>query len=183
MRNRLVNTFVVIVGLVTASSIASAQVTTARLYEFGIDGGIAFGLDKPRTTTIGIPAQSLRVGMFMNDKWSLEPSAYLQSTSGGGNRATQFSVRLGALYHISRTPSRVGAGWYARPFVGFLGTDGDDTDSDTRALLGAGYGYKHQLSDRFAARFEGNYTHLFAAGGDDGVNQLGITFGLSFFTR
>jgi hypothetical protein len=183
MRKRLVNTLALVAGLAASVSTASAQVTTGRLYELGIDGGIEFGLNKPRTTTIGIPAQSMRVGIFMNPKWSLEPSFGVQSTSGGGSRVTMYAARLGALYHLSARPTRTGAGWYVRPFVGLVGFDSDASDSDTRAVLGAGYGYKHQLSDRFAARFEGNYSHMFAAGGSDANNVIGLTFGLSFFTR
>ncbi len=183
MRNRFVNAFVLVIGLTVTAAAASAQVTTKRLYEFGIDGGLEFGLNKPSTTSIGIPAQSLRMGMFMNEKWSLEPSIGLQSNSGGGERVTTYTARVGALYHLSKAPARLGVGYYVRPFVGFQGASVKGAGSDTRALLGAGYGLKHAFTDRVAGRVEANYSYLFAAGGDDGANQLGLTFGLSFFTR
>ena len=167
-----------------APAVASAQVTTSRLYELGVDGGVEFGLNKPRTTTIGIPAQAMRVGVFFNEKWSVEPTFYLTSQSGSGSRTTRYSVAVGGLYHFSATPARVGAGWYVRPFVGFEGVSASGSgNSDNRAMLGIGGGMKHQLSDRFAARFEGNYSHRLAAGGNDGDNRLGVAFGLSFFTR
>lgn len=184
MRKSLVKkivAFTAVAALVPA--LASAQVTTQRLYELGVDGGIEFGLNKPRTTSIGIPAQSLRLGAFVNEKWSIEPAFSLQSESGGGNRATRYTLLVGGLYHFSAAPTRVGTGWFARPFVGFEGVNVSGAGSDNRAMLGVGGGYKHQLAERFAARAEGIYSHRLAAGGNDGDNRLGISFGISFFTR
>ncbi len=184
MRNRIVKTFAFIAAAaVMAPAVSSAQVTTSRLYELGVDGGVEFGLNKPRTTTVGIPAQSLRLGAFVNEKWSVEPAFSLRSESTSGVRATRYSLLVGGLYHFSSAPSRVGAGWFARPFVGFEGTNVSGGGSDNRAMLGVGTGYKHQLAERFAARVEGIYSHRLAAGGNDGDNRLGLAFGISFFTR
>ena len=185
MRHRLVNTCLLVAGIAASATIASAQeeVKTGRLYEAGIDGGIAFGVSKPTSTTIGIPAQTMRFGIFINRRWSIEPAFGIQSESGSGSRVTRYNLTLGTLYHITKRPARVGVGWYARPFLGMTGIDTNNSSNDTRALMGIGGGYKIRLTDRFAGRFEGNYQYLFSAGDEGSQNQLGITFGLSFFTR
>ena len=73
----------------------------------------------PSSTTVTIPAQSIRVGFFMNNKFSLEPAFGLTSASGGGTNSTSYRLELGGLWHFSDSQQ----GLYVRPFVGFRGGD------------------------------------------------------------
>ncbi len=173
MRNRLVNTFVLIAGIATSASVVSAQ-TTQRLFEFGTDAGLDIALSGPSQTTFVIP-KSVRAGVFLTPKWSIEPSLSLATASGDGGSATNWDFRVGALYHFSKKPTRVGAGAYVRPFLGIIGNK-----DDTKAGLGGGVGYKFRLHERLAARTEANLAHVF---GDDGQTFMGLSVGLSYFTR
>lgn len=173
MRNRLVNTFVLIVGIAASASLASAQ-TPERLLELGTDAGLDIALSGPSQTTFIIP-KSVRAGLFLSPKWSIEPSLALATASGDGGSATNWDFRVGALYHFSKKPNRLGGGAYVRPFLGIIGNT-----NDTRAGLGGGVGYKFKLYERLSARTEANLAHVF---GDEGQTSLGLSIGLSYFTR
>lgn len=156
---------------------AGAQVQ--RPIELGIDAGASIGLDNPKVTTISIPAQSFRVGFFVADNLSIEPAVGIFSQSTGGNTGTVYRGELGLLLHFGGIRPSTGA--YVRPFAGFEGVSGGGT-SATNGLVGGGIGYKIPLIDRFAARFEANFQHVFVSGGG-GANAIGLLAGLSFFTR
>ncbi len=173
MRNRFVNTFVLIAGIAASASVASAQ-TPERLLELGTDAGLDISLSGPSQTTFVIP-KSVRAGLFLSPKWSIEPSLALATASSNGSSATNWDFRAGALYHFSKKPNRVGGGAYVRPFLAILGNK-----DDTKAGLGGGVGYKFKLYERLSARTEANLAHVF---GDDGQTFMGLSVGLSYFTR
>jgi len=52
--------------------------------ELGIDGGVTFGLDNPKTTIVALPTQVFRLGYFLNDNVEIEPRVSINSASGGG---------------------------------------------------------------------------------------------------
>ncbi len=171
-------------SLVVAASASAQSTGTApvRPIEFGIDAGALFGLDSPSSTTITIPAQAIRVGFFMNDRFSLEPAFGLTSSSGGGTNSTSYRVELGGLWHFAESQQ----GLYVRPFAGFRGNHfsaNHVSNSATQALLGAGGGWKYPINHRVSARFEANYEHDFDSGNNGSSNGIGLRAGLSFFTR
>ena len=77
---------------------------------------------------------------------------------------------------------RVGKGFYLRPFLGVVGVSvSGGGGNDNSGYGGAGVGIKIPFADRrLATRMEANYAHGFSSGGS---NQIGLTLGLSFFTR
>jgi hypothetical protein len=172
-------------SLVIAASSAAAQATgTTPVHpiEFGIDAGVLFGLDSPSSTTITIPAQSVRVGFFVNDRFSLEPAFGLTSSSSGGTNSTSYRLEVGGLWHFAG----IQQGLYVRPFVGFRGnhfSEDNISSSATQALLGVGGGWKYPINRRVSARFEANYEHDFDGGDSGSSNGIGLRAGLSFFTR
>jgi hypothetical protein len=164
-------------ALVMSASAADAQKRVSRPMEFGIDGGISFGMDDPSVTTVSLPVQALRVGFFMNDKVSVEPRFNFNSVSGGGVSLRTYSLELGALYHFGGYTK--GSGLYARPFAGIAGVGGD-LGSGSDGFMGAGVGVKLPFANRrLATRLEANYGHAFSDGG--GSDGLGVLFGLSLF--
>jgi hypothetical protein len=163
-------------ALALTASTADAQ-RRARLLEFGVDGGITVVFGDPNLTLVNLPVQDFRVGFFMGDRMSIEPRFHLNSISGGGASAQEYSVEVGALFHPGG--HRAGSGLYIRPFAGIVGFNSEPAD-DSDAFLGAGVGVKLPFADRrFATRLEANLSHLFSEG--DGTNRLGLLFGLSFF--
>jgi hypothetical protein len=164
-------------ALVVSASAADAQKRVSRPMEFGLDGGISFGMDDPNVTTVSVPVQALRVGFFMNDKVSLEPRFNFNSISGGGASFRTYALELGALYHFGGYAK--GSGLYVRPFTGIAGGS-TAAGSDSDAFLGAGVGVKLPFANRrLATRLEANYGHAFSDGG--GSDGLGVLFGLSLF--
>jgi hypothetical protein len=173
------------VALCAAASSAEAQRSSRRestSVELGIDGGVMFGLDNPRTSIVSLPVQDFRLGFLVSPTWELEPRFNLTSIHGGGVTATSYSFEIGALYQPGG--DRVGKGLYGRPFLGFMGTKasgGGVSGSSNNGFGGVGVGLKLPWNDRrLATRMEANYTHGF---GNGGGNAIGVLIGLSFFTR
>jgi hypothetical protein len=76
---------------------------------------------------------------------------------------------------------RVGKGLYFRPFLGVSGASASGAGSNNSGYAGIGGGLKIPFENRrLATRLEGNFAHGFDNGG---TNQLGILFGLSYYTR
>lgn len=180
MMKRLVVLSVVVLTL-TASA-AQAQRSSqrgSRPIEFGIDGGVSFGMDNPRVTVVGLPAQDFRVGILMTPRLALEPRFSINSIHGGGGSVTTYAFEAGLVY--SPAGDRVGKGLYGRPFMGISGASVSPGGSNNSSYAGLGVGLKLPFADRrLATRMETNYAHGFSNGAS---NQIGLLIGLSFFTR
>jgi hypothetical protein len=57
------------------------------------------------------------------------------------------------------------------------------SESDTQLALGGALGVKIPIGERLATRLEGSFTHGFESSGSGGGSALGLTVGLSFYTR
>lgn len=171
-----------IAGLLAISSTAIAQRSSRNggAIELGADAGVSFGLDDPTTRIIALPLQDFRLGYFMSNKFELEPRFSLTSLHiGGAGTLTTYKVEIGVL--LLPEGDRAGRGLYVRPFGGFAGVSASGGGSDSNGYLGGGLGLKIPFAGRrLAARPEANYTHGFGGGGS---NQIGLLFGLSYFTR
>jgi hypothetical protein len=147
--------------------------------ELGVDAGVAFGLGSPSSTVLSIPLRSIRAGFYLSPIVSLEPYLGLTSFSGGGISGSQYDLGLGLLYHLS--PSRAARQFYLRPFLGVGGTSGS-LGRGSDATFGVGFGGKFPLTDRLAARLEGNFART-GNGNGGSSNQIGLLAGLSAYTR
>jgi len=171
-----------------AASAAHAQRGASLPIELGIDGGVTFGLGDADYTRIALPGQRFRVGFFTSDAISIEPAIALNYVSTGDTHSTDFVGDVGVLFHTS--PTAGGSRVYLRPFAGletisFSSDNPNVDDSTTQFHLGAGVGIKVPLANRLRARFEANFLHGFdsSGAGDTSGNAIGLTAGLSFFTR
>jgi hypothetical protein len=170
-----------VVTMVFSAAAANAQRSqrASTPIELGIDGGIIFGLDAPRTTAIVLPLQDFRIGFLVTNKLALEPRFNLTSVHTGGGSVTSYTFEFGVVYQPSG--DRVGNGFYGRPFIGVDGASVSGGGSNNTGYAGIGAGLKIPFSDRrLATRMEANYAHGFSNGGS---NQIGLLIGLSFFTR
>jgi hypothetical protein len=169
--------------LVLTAPAAKAQRSPQRApnpIELGIDGGVFFGLEAPRTTVVSLPVQSFRVGFLVTDDLALEPRASINSVHSGGASATLYDFQLGAVYQPAR--ERAGRGLYGRPFIGVSGVNVSGPGGNNNSgYMGLGLGLKIPFAERrLATRMEANYEHGFGGGG---TNLIGLLIGLSFFTR
>ncbi len=161
--------------LAVAPSLAQAQ----HPIELGLDAALAIRLDEPRVTTLTIPFQRFRVGIFTSPTRSFEPwlAVNLAAVQGGGNFST-INLGLGVLFHLS--PDRTRTQTYLRPFGGITTVSAGDSETD--AHLGFGVGLKTPWANRrLATRLEAFLQHTFSE--PDDVTSIGVFFGLSFFPR
>ena len=170
--------FVLVLSIATTSAAANAQrARGSNPIEFGIDGGIAFGLESPTVTVLSLPVQDFRMGFILNNTWEAEPRFGLTSIHSSGNSLTTYQLALGVLWHPGANPT--GKGIYVRPFLGIAGASVSGGGSNSNGILGIGLGAKLPFSDRrLATRLEANFANAL---GDGGGKQLGLLFGLSFF--
>jgi hypothetical protein len=164
--------------------------------ELGIDAAVTWSrADQPGELgptwlmLIQIPAANVRVGIMSADRrWSVEPNLSFTHFSSGGNRNSATVLDLGLLYHFgvgfARQPEAPQP--YIRPFVGldyatFLGDD--TTGTDARSRYGVGLGVKLRMAERLATRLEARYVRARGSENRAATNSIGMTVGLSFFTR
>ena len=197
----------VVAALVVASTTATAQsrgtsrgtrssMDQPRLMEFGLDGGLAFGLSDPKITSFGLPVQSLRAGFYMSDALSIEPIVSMNyrklSATGGSASENNLDVGVGAVYHLNA--NRAARQLYVRPFVDLLHVGQKFTDtnggvtttqsaSDNAFGVGAGFGVKIPMMSRMVWRLETQLAHRLESGAIASQTSLGFSAGLSFFTR
>ena len=175
------NAFPICAALAASVSVASAQQTRLPA-EFGVDAGISVSFDKPQVTTTSIPVPAIRLGFYINDRVAIEPKVGLQSFHDNTGSSAAYHAEVGVLFHFENSP--VGRGVYARPFVGLGGVTGIGAGSGgAETLYGGGLGLKVPVADRFASRFEVNYSHTTAPRGGQSANDLGVLIGISIFSQ
>ena len=126
-----------------------------------------------------LPLQQLRVGLFFSDRLSIEPSAGLRYASTNEGLA-RYSVGLGVLYHFSSDTAK--ATFYVRPLIETVGARGGG-DTERATSLGVGVGVKTPIASRLVFRMETNYARQRRTRYGTPVQVLGVTFGLSLFSR
>ena len=167
---------------------AAAIAQAPNSIEIGADAGATFGLGDQSSVDVILPAQRARIGFFLNNdsRVSIEPAAQFNyHKTEGTSGVTNYLIEAGALYHFR--PARLitdvanrAAVSYVRPFVGFEGTSiGGSSSNDNELFAGAGIGVKVPYRTNIAIRAEANIGYGF----DNEAARLGLTLGLSFFTR
>jgi hypothetical protein len=164
--------------LVLLASPARAQ---GHPVELGIDAGGTLDLSSGNTVVVGVPVQDFRAGFYVSDRVSIEPRLALNYLDDDASEALiAAAVQLGPVLHLA--PERGRAQPYLRPYGGlnFLKISGQ---SDTQLTVGGALGVKIPIGERLATRIEGSFTHGFESDRAGGGNALGLTLGLSFYTR
>ena len=171
--------------LLTAAASAHAQRQASYPYEIGVDGTIARrsydgenGLASSSVTTVSLPANTLRVGLFITNQIELEPALSFQRINAGDNDYTQVDFSVAAPIYF--TPERTKPQLFVRPVVGVYHVSHPDV---SQVNVGAGFGVKLPIDSRISTRFEAEYRH--GNGGDEfrSYNQIGLIIGLSIYTR
>jgi hypothetical protein len=139
--------------------------------------GVPTGASK--STGLVLPVPSVRVGFFVNDEWSLEPSlSYDYSKTEGIPSSSDYGLGFAGLYHFQK--NRNARQMYVRPFLVLLGSSGGGGASTSDQMLGVGVGLKWpRLNGRIAWRGEANLSRVM----DAEITGLNILWGLSVFTR
>jgi outer membrane protein with beta-barrel domain len=169
-------------GLLLASAAsAQAQRQAPYPYEIGVDGTIARrSYDRgPDVTTVSLPVNTLRVGLFVTNQIELEPSLSFQRiTVGDGDDRSQIDFSVAAPIYF--TPERTKPQFFLRPVVGLFHVS---DPGGTQLNVGAGLGVKLPIDSRISTRLEAEYRH--GNGSDDfaAYNQFGLIVGLSVYTR
>ncbi len=178
-------------GLAAATALtlcASTARAQARPVELGADAQIGFGLDDPKTTTIGIPNGRLRAAFFMHDeRFAIEPSMAFNYASNDAASGSTLQLDVGLMYHTStiRSTSQV----YFRPFLGMFAYSAKDknlnvSSSGSQLDMGIGLGMKWPLiTNRLDTRGEIQLAHYFDTNKLPAQTNINLMFGLSFFTR
>jgi hypothetical protein len=170
--------------LFTAAAPASAQARKGYPFEIGVDGSITqrtdaqrFGPGSETVTSINLPVDAVRFGVFMNDQLEIEPSLGYQRDSESGRSFSQTNFAIGLPIYFS--PDRTKTQIFVRPVVGLLKI----TDVDgTQVNVGAGLGVKLPIDPRLAGRFEFQYLHGNRNGDLNAYGQFGLLIGLSAYT-
>lgn len=167
-------------SLLVVGSRATAQRGVNPSPELGVDAGLIFTLDDPKTTVFSLPLQSVRAGFFLSPEISLEPSLRFNTVSvSGGGSGTDYSLGVGLLYHLST--NRAANQMYIRPFIALDGQSVSGAGSTSGFTIGGGFGVKMPINPRFATRLEGNIGHRSSSGVSQ--NAIGLLAGLSVYTR
>ncbi len=158
-----------------------------RTVELGIDAGLSvISADGNSVTTLNVPVPAFRVGFFVSDRLSLEPSLLLAYATTSNVSSTSYNLIFGALYHLSTDRTRPQL--FLRPLIGYggsrvSGTSGLADNTNGSALVGIGIGAKVPKGDRFALRFGADYERRFEDDPSPAFNRFAATVGFSFFTR
>lgn len=162
-----------------------------RTLELGVDGGVHYmdpageGRDN-RVWDVAFPLQSVRVGLHVTERVSVEPSLSFLRRDFGEEDLTQVGALGSVLYHLNQPAMGM------RPqFFGLAGggleyvrlSDEIGSDSDTQWLAGGGLGMKLPVADRIALRTTATYWRAFESDVAPHANLVRGDLGVSIFTR
>ncbi len=158
-----------------------------RPIELGLDAGFQVSLtdavgefERDNITVVQVPIQRFRVGFFVSDAVSIEPSVGLTYLSVSDQSLTELGAGLAFVYHFTSDASR------PRVYLGAGGTldliDFGDA-SDTQFGAGALFGVKLPAGNQFAVRLEAQYVRAFESDDRLGASNIGAFVGFSFFTK
>ncbi len=149
--------------------------------EFGVDAGYELSIvdNSDNVSSVGIPLQNLRIGFFVSDAVSIEPSVALAILSSGGTTLTTFSGAASLLYHLSQDPAQ--SRMYLRGGAGIAVIDLGSNSVNQMGVSG-GIGVKAPAGP-LAIRIEGHGGYSFENDDLASSIDLGVLFGISFFTN
>jgi hypothetical protein len=167
--------------------VANQAFGQGRPIELGLDAGFQVsltdavdGFETDNVTAIQFPAQRFRIGFFVSDAVSIEPSVGFTYLSVSGESLTELGAGLAFVYHFTSDVSR------PRVYLGAGGSlDLIDIGDASDAQFGAGalFGVKLPAGDQFAVRLEAQYVRAFESDDRLGSNIIGALVGFSFFTK
>ena len=132
---------------------------------------------------IGLPhsgglLQALRFGFYLTEQSEIEPTFGFQYVNYEGDWLLQTNLGLFYVHNFGSAGTR--------PYVkggGRVYLISDEEDSDSQFGLGAGIGAKTRIGDRLALRYEAGATRQFESEALAARWDLGLSLGISFFTK
>ena len=169
-----------VTGVTLALTLSVPSAAQEGRVELGMDAGLIVSInsDVDNTTSVSVPLQRLRVGFFLSDAISLEPTLALNILSGGGETATTIEAGGSILYHLRTDPTE--SRLYVRGGAGLSYADIGDFSASQFGISG-GVGIK-TAGDPISLRFEGVIGYNFE--NDDFVSSvpIGVLAGVSVIT-
>jgi len=150
-------------------------------FELGIDGGMSWHLNNRTTTRTSIPIESVRFGLFVLNRVSIESSLALTVLdSQNTDPITSVSFWLSGLLHITGDRSKL------QPFVRPTGgwdhySNGSDSFSQFKA--GGYVGMKIPVADHLSLRLESGYLRGLESDDLPPSDEVSLNFGISLFVR
>ena len=155
-------------------------------WELGIDGGFVVtspdidGADS--LFDVSLPFQFLRVGTFVSDQLSIEPTlAFNRMDFGGDDSMTTLSLLATGLYHFGA--DRTQRQFYLQAGAGLDYIGFSDEDGITQWLAGVGGGVKLPVMDHLALRLGALYLRSFENDDMWAANRFRGQVGVSVFTH
>ena len=150
-------------------------------FELSIDGGLSLYLNDRTTTKTSIPNQSLRFGLFVSSRVSIEPSLALTVIDGQNtDPITSVSFWLSGLYHITRDRNK------PQPFIRpTTGVEYYSTRSDSPSQFKAGghLGVKIPVANHLSLRLETGYLRGFESDDLPSSDEVSLNLGISLFVQ
>jgi len=149
--------------------------------ELGIDGGMSLYLNERTVSSISIPNQSLRFGLFPISGVSIEPSFSLTWIDGQNSQPiTSASFWLSGLFHFTRDRSRPQL--FLRPTAG-LEYGSYESNSNTQYAAGGYVGVKLPIAHHLAVRVEAGYERRIESDNLVAGDVISSNLGISLFLR
>ena len=167
--------------------VPAPHVTMARergALEIGMDGFVGGRLyDQSEAFVddvfyVNMPVASIRVGMYLDDRMSLEPGLGWSLINIDGETLSELDFDLSLLYSLA-DPSKTAP--YIRVGGGVVLVN-SDLPASTQFSAGVALGVRIPAGDRFAVRLQGGVDKNFE-GDFIASTDVGAKIGLSFFTR
>ena len=171
-----------LVGLLALLAVPTLAFAQKKPIELGIDAGVSLEVNDPKTTSISIPTSVFRVGFFLGERLSLEPSvSFNWAKTSDQDAVTLAQLRLGLLYHFQGDLARSRV--FLEPIVGINYIDLGGGDGASQVHLGGGIGIKLPAPNHIGLRLQALYAHGFA--NDDFVSNdvIALLIGFSFYTH
>ncbi len=165
--------------LVAVSLLAPPLAAQSRPIELGVDLGALVDFGGGETDIFfDVPTGVLRVGLWMNDRVSIEPNLWATIVHFDDETNTAFSFAPALVYHLKTDRSMM------RPFVTvFPGIYHQSGGGGSQFFVGGGLGALFPMQERLAFRAEATFSHFFETDSFSDLNELGLRLGLSFFTN
>ena len=166
--------------LVLALSLAAAPLAAQQQgVELGADVGAGLMFADGSTLFSLTTPTSIRVGVPVGQKMSVEPRFLLNLITGEGETVTGIDLTPAVMLALG-PDARRGPYVALLPQLRYTSAFGE---SATQFGAGAGVGVRIRKSERFGFRVEGQFMHNFENDDFFGTNEINALIGFSFFTR
>lgn len=144
--------------------------------ELGMDGGVSF-TDTNVDFFVDVPVQQFRVGVFVNNRLSIEPAFSFEFVDAGNQSVTSLDLHGSVLFHFpsdrTKTHGFIGGG----PGMTYINVDSDFFGGeDTAWGFTVQGGIKVPVRKALALRFGGSYERSFESDVDIGSVRGGVSF-------